>query len=197
MNCKNCSNLLPENAKFCNKCGKPVDSQEASIIEYFAISPKRLILLSILTGGVYEMYWFYKNWEAVKKFEGQKISPLGRTIFAIFYCKSLFRKVLESAKSHGYQNFYSPAWLTTAYILLFLITGMGLTYSSNAVWSLVGIFGFIPLIPIQKAINFNNEKVKDALDLKRDFSRSEALLVIYGTISFVWSLTKLFKPFFH
>lgn len=27
MNCKNCNNLVPENAKFCNKCGKPIKTE--------------------------------------------------------------------------------------------------------------------------------------------------------------------------
>lgn len=31
MNCKNCNNLLPKNAKFCNKCGKPVFTEKPSI----------------------------------------------------------------------------------------------------------------------------------------------------------------------
>lgn len=29
MNCKNCNNLVPENAKFCNKCGKPIDIEKS------------------------------------------------------------------------------------------------------------------------------------------------------------------------
>ena len=150
MNCKNCDNLVPDNAKFCNKCGKPIESKGGSSIEYFSISPKRLALFSILTLGIYEIYWFYKNWEAVKKAENLKISPLGRAIFAVFYCNSLFKKVLESAKSHNYQNSYSPGWLATAYILL-LVVGNGLSrvestdVGFNLLWLVIAISSFIPL----------------------------------------------------
>jgi len=31
MNCKNCNNLVPEKAKFCNKCGKPIDIEKSKI----------------------------------------------------------------------------------------------------------------------------------------------------------------------
>jgi hypothetical protein len=31
MHCKNCNNLLPENAKFCNKCGKPVNVEKSKV----------------------------------------------------------------------------------------------------------------------------------------------------------------------
>lgn len=199
MNCKNCNNLLPENAKFCNKCGKPVEAQGDSKIEYFAISPKRLILFSILTLGIYEIYWFYKNWEAVKKFEGQKIYPFWRSIFAIFFCYSLFKKVLESAKSHAYQNSYSPGWLATAYILL-LVVGNGLSriesydIGFNLIWLIIAIATFIPLLSVQKAINFNNGKIKDDFELIKEFSGGEVVLIVVGVIWFLLVLVGIFLP---
>ena len=199
MNCKNCNNLLPENAKFCNKCGKPVEARGDSKIEYFAISPKRLILFSILTLGIYEIYWFYKNWEAVKKFEGQKIYPFWRSIFAIFFCYSLFKKVLESAKSHAYQNSYSPGWLATAYILL-LVIGNGLSrvesydIGFNLIWLIIAIATFIPLLSVQKAINFNNGKIKDDFELRKEFSGGEVVLIVVGVIWFLLVLVGIFLP---
>lgn len=199
MNCKNCDNLVPENAKFCNKCGKPVEAKGGTSIEYFAISPKRLALFSILTLGIYEIYWFYKNWDAIKKAENLKISPLGRAIFTVFYCNSLFKKVLESAKSHNYQNSYSPGWLATAYILLLVIgNGLSRVESSdvgfNLLWLVIAISSFIPLLSIQKAINFNNEKVKGNSDLKSGFSGGEVVLIIIGLAWFLLVLWGSFIP---
>lgn len=199
MNCKNCDNLVPENAKFCNKCGKPVEAKSGASIEYFAISPKRLALFSILTLGIYEIFWFYKNWEAIKKAENLKISPLGRAIFAVFYCNSLFKKVLESAKSHNYKNSYSPSWLATAYILL-LVVGNGSSrvesadVGLNLVWLVIAISSFIPLLAVQKAINFNNEKIKGSSDLKSWFSGGEVVLVIIGCAWFLLVLWGSFIP---
>ena len=199
MNCKNCNNLLLEGAKFCNKCGKPVEAQGGSAVEYFAISPKRLALFSILSFGIYEIYWFYKNWEAVKKFEGQKIYPFWRAIIAVFFCYSLFKKVLESAKNHAYQNFYSPGWLATAYILLLLV-GNGLSrvesydIGFNLLWIIIAIATFIPLLLVQKAINFNNEKIKGDTELKREFSGGEVVLIVVGVIWFILVLFGTFLP---
>ncbi len=31
MNCKNCNNVLPSDAKFCNKCGKPIESDKPKV----------------------------------------------------------------------------------------------------------------------------------------------------------------------
>lgn len=199
MTCKNCNNKLPSDAKFCNKCGTPVEEKQIIDVEYFSIPPARLALFSILTLGIYEIFWFYKNWEAIKKAEQQKISPLGRAIFTVFYCNSLFKKVLESAKSQGYQNSYSPGWLATAYILLLLI-GNGLSrvesfnVALNLVWLVVAISSFIPLLSIQKAINFNNEKIKGDANLKRGFSGGEVALIIIGLIIFLLVLAGSFMP---
>jgi len=190
MKCKSCNNLLPKNAKFCNKCGKPIEARGGSSIEYFAISPKRLALFLILTFGIYEIYWFYKNWQAIKEFEGQEIYPFWRAIFAVFFCYSLFKKVLESAKSHAYKSSYSPAWLATAYILL-LVIGNGLSrveshdVGFNLIWLIIIIVAFISLLPVQKAINFNNKKIRKDFKLRKEFSSGEVVLIVIGMILFL------------
>lgn len=208
MFCSNCGTKIGESAQFCQNCGtkagkvgatkaKENSGEKDSGIEYFAISPQRLALFSIITFGIYEIYWFYKNWQAVKKFEGQDISPFWRAVFAVFFCYSLFKKVLESAKNHAYRGSYSAGWLAAAYILL-LLGGNGLsrveTYDIgfNLVWLLVVSAAFIPLLPVQKAINFNNEKIKGATDIKKGFSGGEVALIVVGVI---WTLLVLWGTF--
>lgn len=190
MNCKHCDNKLANDAKFCNKCGKPVEMEKEIVdVEYFSIPPARLALLSVLTLGLYEIFWFYKNWEAIKKAEQQKISPLGRAIFTVFYCHSFFKKVLQSAKKHGYNDSYSPGLLATIYIILLLV-GNGLsrientTFGLDILWLLIAISSFIPLLSIQKAINFNNSKMIRNFDKNRKFSKEEIILTVIGVIWF-------------
>ena len=156
-------------------------------------------MFSILTLGIYEIYWFYKNWQAVKSAEGQKISPFWRAIFAIFFCHSLFKKVLESAKSHDYKESYSPGWLATAYILL-LVIGNGLSrvesydVGFNLLWLIIAVATFIPLMSIQKAINYNNEKIKGDDVLTPGFSGGEVVLIVIGVIWFLLVLIGTFMP---
>jgi hypothetical protein len=193
MNCKHCDNKLESDVKFCSKCGKPVEAEklERDIvdIEYFSIPLGRLALLSVLTLGIYDIFWFAKNWEAIRKAEQRKISPVGRAIFAVFYCHNLFKKILQSAKKHGYGDSYSPGILATIYIIL-LFVGNGLsrientTFGLNILWLLVAILSFIPLLFIQKAINFNNSKIVPNFNRKRKFSKGEIILTVIGVILF-------------
>src|SRR3989344_6020471 len=94
--------------------------------EYFSVSTTRLMVLSILTFNLYPFFWFYRNWQAVKKSQGTDIYPLLRAIFSIFFCNNLFVRVLRSAKDNGYADSYSPGWLAAAYIaLLFAGNALG------------------------------------------------------------------------
>jgi len=210
MFCIKCGSKIEDESKFCPRCGTKLESNQNDLhkntdlekhsvdIEYFAISPARLALFSILTFGIYEIYWFYKNWQAIKKAENQNISPFWRAIFAIFFCNSLFKKVLESAKSHGYKELYSPGWLATAYIVL-LVVGNALSRAEssdaglNFIWLIVSVATFIPLLSVQKAINFNNEKIKGDTVIKQGFSSGEVILIVVGVILFLLVLIGIFS----
>lgn len=204
MNCKHCGNTLANETKFCHTCGKPVEEgifkKDISDIEYFSTPLTRLVLLSVLTFGFYELFWFYKNWEAIKKAEQQQLSPFWRAIFAVFYCHSLFKKVLQSAKKYGYGDSYSPEFLATLYVLLFFIgNGVSMiedtTFEFDIVWLLVAVSPFVPLLLVQKAINFNNSKIIQNYNERRKFLKGEILLMIFGTILFSLVLLGIFSPF--
>lgn len=170
------------------------EEKEIIEVEYFNISPGKLVFLSVITFGIYEFYWFYKNWEAVKKFEKKKISPLGRTIFAVFYCYELFKKVLTNAIAKGYNKKYSSGLLATFYIIILLLSN-GLAkipeaeISSipseiilfNLVWFGLSILTVIPLFIVQKAINYNNKKIKGKI-MDKKYTGGEIVLIIIGVI---------------
>ncbi len=203
MYCQNCGSKNESDSKFCQNCGVKLsnsqqekkEEKQIANIEYFAISPKRLALFSILTSGIYQVYWFYKNWEAIKKAERQNISPLLRSLFAVFFCHGLFKRVLGSSKSHGYKELYSPGWHAAAYIVLLLFGNiLSIDESTNAsiVWLVAVSVSFIPLLSVQRAINFNNEKLKEGSSFKQGFSGGEVALIVIGVI---WSLLILIGIF--
>ena len=49
---------------------------------FFAVSPLKLIVMSTATLGIYELYWFYKNWKLIKQRTESNIMPFWRAFLA-------------------------------------------------------------------------------------------------------------------
>ena len=71
--CPFCKEEILADAVKCRHCGewlnKPLGIQraQATVEQYSnAQAPWRLVLLSIITFGIYEIYWFYRNWKHLK-----------------------------------------------------------------------------------------------------------------------------------
>jgi hypothetical protein len=105
------------------------------------VSVGTFIFYSIISFGIYELVWFYRSWKFFKEKEKTNISPFWRTVFAIFFINSLFKKMLEYAKKEGYKKEYSsimrvwgwfiinmmarlpdPFWLISSFSFLFLLS---------------------------------------------------------------------------
>lgn len=202
MFCYNCGTKIGKDGKFCHSCGKSISTaptSEAAVvilpkttgvteiidIEYYSVSISKLVTLSVLTFGLYQIFWFYKNWDAVKDGEKKKMSPLGRSIFAIFYCQDLFKKVLQSAKKYNYPHSFSPGSLSLWYICLTIAINVVARFEDGAyafLWLPLSVLNVIPLIPVQKAINFNNEQNAINPGHKKGFSGGEVAIIILGLI---------------
>ncbi|PIR85624.1 hypothetical protein COU14_03350 [Candidatus Kaiserbacteria bacterium CG10_big_fil_rev_8_21_14_0_10_44_10] len=200
MYCEQCGNKLPDDAKFCGSCGysSVVEPGEDKKVEYFSISPTRLMLLSVITFNLYEIYWFYKNWYVVKKAENLNISPFWRAMFSVFYCYDLFRRIIGSAKDNAYPKILSAGWLAAAYIiLLFVGNGVSRVEDPNGtyfIWTLVLlVLTPLTLIPIQQAINFNNEKVNPTHVQTNTFNGPEVVLIVVGVILFALTILGTFS----
>ena len=70
------------------------------MVYFFSISPLRLFLASLLSFGVsYDIYWAYKNWDAVRNY---KKTPIFIRFFAvgfrdIFYLSVIFTNKTKAA----------------------------------------------------------------------------------------------------
>jgi len=186
MSRENSQNNLPNNAEFCNTDGVLVGENKSLVdIEYFSISLWRLALFSILTFGFYQVYWFYRNWNVIKKAEQQEISPFWRAVFAVFFCYSLFKKIAQSAGKRGYIEIIYPSLLAVIYIGLYVVgyvlgEGEAMNFGLSTLCIILILATFIPLLPIQKAINFNNSKVVENYIKTKTFIIGEVIFIVIG-----------------
>jgi len=176
MFCKNCGKGNPDNSNFCEHCGikfgkahieeenAPRTSHEAEkhsrseeidsdTSPYpYVISVTKLIVLSVATFGLFEVYWFYKQWKSIRAEEDINVTPILRAIFATFTSYWLFKHISEMVKKVGKKRGLESGGLAIVYFILVA------TYKLPDPYWWVAILTFLPLIPAQNAINYYWEK---------------------------------------
>lgn len=80
---------------------------------YFPVSTRKFIVMSVATGGLYELYWSYRNWDYIKRRDGLKIMPFWRAWFTLFFHYDLLKRMKGDLGSLALVD-YSPGWLTRA-----------------------------------------------------------------------------------
>jgi len=65
-------------------------------IEIELINVPKFILLHVLSGGLYGLWWIYKSWKFFKVKEASDIWPIPRAIFSFFFWDSYLIKFKNS-----------------------------------------------------------------------------------------------------
>jgi len=68
---------------------------EAAVGElpWFPVGTKKLVLLTFASFGLYAVYWFERQYRFQAQHNGEKIYPLARGLFSLFFARDLFRRV--------------------------------------------------------------------------------------------------------
>lgn len=184
-NCPKCG-FQQEKSEQCMQCGIVIEkyskktnnalqvSPQSAMPIYFAVSKSKLIVMSLCTFGIYEIYWFYKNWKLIKERNGKNIRPFWRSIFAVFFCHSLFKSIRDSGDSHGFGSDINPGWLAVGYL------GLSVTWRLPDPFWLVSMLTFLPLLPAQELINNIHSKIAPSANRNDRFSGKNIAVVILG-----------------
>ena len=181
MYCTKCGKEITENSKFCQFCSAPLE-QFSKILPIW-----KFILLSVITGGIYELYWFYKTWKFLKEKNKLDISPFWRAVFSPLFASSNAEHVLKLANEKNYPEKYSPTVIGISFFILNVLWRLPDPY-----W-LISSFTFLPMIPIVKAMNFYWQNRNPDLPLKK-FYWWQVILIIFGIIYFILVLIGTFIP---
>lgn len=145
---------------------------------FYLLPVRRLVAASVLSGGLFELYWLYKNWKAVR--EDAKDNEIRPAVYGWllgpFFVWPLFKIIrinLKRSKTEG-KRFVPPAvgytacfWLQIACAAaasVFVLPAAG----TFAVWGIyLGAWaaGLTFLSSIQKRINFHDRKSNHKLEL--------------------------------
>jgi hypothetical protein len=146
----------------------------------FAVSITKLAVMSLFTGGLYQLYWFYKHWVAIKRRTGESIWPVWRAIFSVIWCYSLISSIHAEARKQRVDNWISVGGLTAGWVILSLLARL------PDPWWLVSLFAFLFLLPVQKQANDLNAKVAPGADPNSRFSWANIVWLVF--MGLFWTL---------
>lgn len=173
----------------------------ATALPWFAVGTRKLLVMSILTLGLYVIHWFERQYRFQKRTWGESSWPLARGLLAVFYAHELFRRVERAAKAVEIR----PSWTSSAMGALFVasaITGRVLDRISGASAArAVGILSFVTLVGLAYPVYRVQRTVNELLAREfADFERNERFTVwnwlaaAVGALALVLAIVGMLLP---
>ncbi len=141
---------------------------------YFSVSPFKLAIMSICTGGFYNLYWIYKNWVHIKEQLLLDINPAWRTIFSFIWIYFLFDLIQDKANKGNIESSIYPGTMTVLYILFGVSSWLPDPY-----W-LLCLFSFMVLIPANNVITKINQKLYKNSEQNKNITGLNWLAIVVG-----------------
>ncbi len=158
------------------------------LFPFFPVATDKLIVLSICTFGIYELYWAYKNWQRIQAASGETLSPFWRALFAPLWSFSLFGRIRDRVTQGGTPADWPPPFLAICYLLLTAL------WRLPDPWWLISFASFLPLIPVQQATQRFNEQHNASEDLNSDYTGKDVAVIILGGSFFIFAVVGSFLP---
>lgn len=119
--------------------------------QYFAVSRTKFIVLSFLTLGMYELYWFYRNWCSIRDRDSLSIRPFWRAFFAPVFFRKLIQDIDEHCESVSPILSSHAGALVVAYYIIPALWRLPDPY-----W-LISMFSWAALLPVVSQIASINQ----------------------------------------
>jgi hypothetical protein len=122
---------------------------------FFVVSLAKFLIMFVGTMGLYQLYWFYSHFRRSKLALRDDTWPLARTVFAVFFTHTLFRRI-EAHGGHLKADSYATMYVVLAIAgrIVDRITQESKTFGVLDLLGLVlGMCTLIPLYAAQKAAN--------------------------------------------
>jgi hypothetical protein len=173
---------------------------------FYVVSERKFYVLFIATLGMYSVYWFYKNWATYKagssygSSDAASISPLGRTILAIFFVRALFRRVKERTLDKQTLEKWNDGLHAAILVLLLIVSNVLDRAAMRSLWSpysdYLSLAILIPLVlSFSKAQVMINVSCGDPQGLRNaEFTKANYAWIVAGLLFWILALIGMLVP---
>jgi hypothetical protein len=121
--------------------GQPQETPRA----YFTVGAVKFSLMSLTTAGLYELYWFYRNWQIIGPRCRNRISPFWRAFFAPFWTFSMGSRFKQEARDRNIRLTLPVTVLGVSYLLV------NMTWRLPGAYWCISLLTFLPILPFEFA----------------------------------------------
>jgi hypothetical protein len=148
-------------------------SGEAAL-PFFSVATHKFVIMCLVTIGLYQYFWLYKQWKRLARTSFEPISPFWRTFFAPLWGFSLFMRIRARGQLEKLVVSWNDVALGVAYLLL------SAAWRLPEPWWIVSLFGFLPLLPVHRTIEEINARHSAGPLPNRTFSGTNVLGIFVG-----------------
>lgn len=120
---------------------------------YYVVAPRKFLLLYVMTFSAYSLYWAYRQWSRERRATGDKLWPVARSIFQLFFTHALFQRINTTLARTGIAPRWGPATAASVYVVFLLAGGVAdriARWQPDSPWPLA--LSFASLLPCAWAL---------------------------------------------
>ena len=176
-------------------------------IIFFPIMARRFFIYNILSGGLYQFYWMFQNWKAIKKdVKDTQIHPFWQSwIMGIFFIYPLINIILICLKKNKTSGKNLPkiaySYIVCLFGMIALFWCLSLFklpilayYICSFLYFSFNLIGSLLLAMVQKRINFYNRKKNPKLIMNKGYQNGGIVVISIGFVILSALLTYYFIP---
>jgi len=149
----------------------------------FQVGTEKYIELCLVTFGLYNLFWTWALWRSIRE-QGQDINPVARTLFAVIFQFSLYRRISELASQEDISIRWKPVRLYLLFVPFTLIPA-GLATTGHP-WALFAfMLTIIPNLLVNLTINAINEKYLALYQQNTELTPMNWVALIGGLIAWL------------
>ena len=141
---------------------------------YFPVARQKLIVMSVTTLSMYQIYWFYRNWQRINARAGSGGSPFWRALAAPLTAHGLFADVRTEAQS----RFITPGWSSAGLAVIYF--ALTLCCFLDYPWWTIALGSVFALLPVHATMEEVNQKVAPSASRNESYSAIDAVVIVLG-----------------